>query len=191
MRLLYVNCQDSRSKQKTRALLLLAQTGYDGKKFSQEVVRTDQLVLDAKETVENINSKAKITLDFSALPEQPEKLKTRGNQQLLKLALCNLVMNGCKYSNNQPVNISLGSEDQNIIIIISDQGIGIPEEEMQYIYNPYYRASNAQNYEGFGIGLPLARNIIKIHFGQLSISSQKEIGTKVKVTLPITPNPYA
>ncbi|HCX25178.1 MAG: two-component sensor histidine kinase [Flammeovirgaceae bacterium] len=178
-------------EQKTRALLLLAQTGYDGKKFSQEVVRTDQLVLDAKETVENINSKAKITLDFSALPEQPEKLKTRGNQQLLKLALCNLVMNGCKYSNNQPVNISLGSEDQNIIIIISDQGIGIPEEEMQYIYNPYYRASNAQNYEGFGIGLPLARNIIKIHFGQLSISSQKEIGTKVKVTLPITPNPYA
>ncbi|WP_421872814.1 HAMP domain-containing sensor histidine kinase [Marinoscillum sp.] len=176
--------------QKTKALLLLAQTGYKGKKFTNEIVRTDQLVLDAKETVENINNKASINLDFSSLPDQPEKLKTRGNQQLLKLALCNIVINGCKYSENKPVQVSLGADGDLIHIEVKDVGIGIPDEEMQYIYDPYFRASNAQGYEGYGIGLPLARNIIKIHNGQLFVQSKRDVGTTVHISLPIAQNPY-
>ena len=177
-------------EQKTRALLLLAQTGYDGKKFTKEIVRMDQLVLDAKETVDSINNKAKINLDFSLLPEQPERLKVNGNQQLLKLALCNLIINGCKYSNNNPVMVALDSDAEHIIIFIKDSGIGIPQGEMNYIFDPYYRASNAQRFEGYGIGLSLAKNILRIHSGELMVSSVKDEGTTVKILLPITKNPY-
>ena len=150
----------------------------------------DQLVLDAKETVDSINNKAKINLDFSSLPEQPERLKVNGNQQLLKLALCNLIINGCKYSNNEPVLVALGSDGAHILISIKDSGIGIPEEEMNYIFDPYYRASNAQRFEGYGIGLSLAKNILRIHDGELRVNSIKDRGTTVEIIIPITKNPY-
>ncbi|MEQ8337052.1 MAG: HAMP domain-containing sensor histidine kinase [Cyclobacteriaceae bacterium] len=177
-------------EQKTKALLFLAQTGYDGKKFTEEVVRTDQLILDAKETSERINNKVNISLDFSLLPEMPEKLKIRGNKQLLQLALCNIIVNADKYSNGKPVYITLGSDDNRVIIVIEDNGIGIPSNEMQYIYDPFFRASNTKKYVGYGIGLPLTRNIIKIHNGTLQVDSTEGSGTTVKIYLPIAKNPY-
>ncbi len=177
-------------EQKTKALLFLAQTGYDGKKFANEVVRTDQLILDAKETTESINNKVNISLDFSLLPEMPEKLKIRGNKQLLQLALCNIIVNADKYSNGRPVYITLGSDDEHVIIVIEDNGIGIPSNEIQYIYDPFFRASNTKKYVGYGIGLPLTRNIIKIHNGTLQVDSIEDSGTIVKIYLPIAKNPY-
>ena len=163
----------------------MARTGYDGKKQKFEKVRIDELILDVKNTTENLLGNVNISIDFSLLPESPLKLKIKGNEQLLHLALCNIVMNACKYSNNQPINIALASDDEKVIVIIKDNGIGIPEEEMKYIYDPFFRASNTAQYEGYGIGLPLARNIIKIHNGILLVTSVVNQGTTVRVDLPL------
>ncbi|RAI89314.1 sensor histidine kinase [Algoriphagus yeomjeoni] len=171
-------------QKKTQALLLLAQTGFDGKKQKFGKVRMDQLILDVKETVEKIQTKNKISLDFSLLPENPLLLKVLGNEQLLHLAVSNIVLNACKYSDGQTVNIALAVMDGSIIIIVKDSGIGIPSDEMDYIYDPYFRASNTKNHEGHGIGLPLARNIIRIHDGELRVSSTINKGTTVEIHLP-------
>lgn len=171
--------------QKTKALLTLAQTGYDGKRQRFDKVRVDQLILDVKETVEHINPKNKLKLDFSFLPENPEKLKIKGNEQLIHLAVSNIVLNACKYSDNKPVNIAIGVDQKEVLILIKDRGIGIPEEDMPYIYDPFFRASNTKQYEGYGIGLPLALNIIRIHDGKLSIQSLEQQGTTVEIRLPI------
>ncbi len=170
---------------KTQALLLLAQTGFDGKRQKFGKVRIDQLVLDVKETVGEIQSNSKIQLDFSLLPENPLLLKVLGNEQLLHLAVSNILLNACKYSNGQPVNIGLGVVERDIIIIVKDSGIGIPPTEMDYIFDPYFRASNTTNHEGYGIGLPLARNIVRIHGGKLKITSQLGKGTSVEIHLPL------
>ncbi|MBN7810708.1 HAMP domain-containing histidine kinase [Algoriphagus sp. H41] len=169
---------------KTQALLLLAQTGFDGKRQKFGKVRMDQLILDVKETVEKIQTHSKISLDFSLLPESPLMLKVLGNEQLLHLALSNIVLNACKYSDGKPVNIALGAMEGLIVVIVKDNGIGIPPEEMDYIYDPYFRASNTKNHEGYGIGLPLARNIIRIHDGELKVSSKLNLGTTVEIHLP-------
>lgn len=169
--------------QKTRALLTLAQTGYDGKKQEFVKVRIDQLILDVKDTVEKINPKAKVNIDFSLLPENHVLLKVVANEPLLHLALSNLVMNGCKYSDNQPVRVALGVSAEQVIVLIKDTGIGIPKEELKFIYDPYFRASNTKNHEGYGIGLPLARNIINIHNGKLQVNSEQGKGTVVRVIL--------
>jgi signal transduction histidine kinase len=124
-------------------------------------------------------------MDFSLLPENPEKLKIKGNEQLLLLALCNIVENACKYSDLQPVQIALGASDSMVVIVIKDKGIGIPEKDLPYIFDPYYRASNTSNYEGYGIGLPLSRNIISMHKGELLISSLQGHGTTVQINLPM------
>lgn len=170
---------------KTQALLFLAQTGFNGKVLKFERLRMDQLLWDVKETVEKINSKSSIYIDTSLLPENPLKLKVRGNEQLLHLAFSNIISNGCKYSDYKTVNVSVGASDTHVIIVIRDRGIGIPENELPYIYDPFFRASNTQNYEGYGIGLPLTRNIIRIHKGEIIISSVVNKGTTVQIKLPI------
>src|SRR5690606_9295475 len=120
-------------QKKTQALLLLAQTGFDGKRQKFGKVRMDQLVLDVKETVEKIQTSCKIVLDFSLLPDNPLLLKVLGNEQLLHLAVSNIVLNACKYSNGRPVNIALGVVDSQILVIVKDSGIGIPPAEKEYI----------------------------------------------------------
>ena len=170
---------------KTKALLFLAQTGYSGKTLSFDKVRIDQLLIDVKETMDKIYPKNNVVLDFSLLPEDPLKLKVKGNQQLMHLALSNIIMNACKYSDNKEVQVSLSASNENVIIVVKDQGIGIPEEELQYIYDPFFRASNTKNYDGYGIGLPLTRNVIKIHHGEILVSSSKNKGTTVQIKIPL------
>ncbi|MCP9763858.1 sensor histidine kinase [Lacihabitans soyangensis] len=170
---------------KTQALLFLAQTGFNGKTVKFDKVRMDQLLWDVKATTEKINPKSKIVMDMSRLPENHMKLKVKGNNQLLHLAVSNIIINACKYSKNDPVNVSLDSTDNHILLLIKDTGIGIPENEMDYIYDPFFRASNSKNFEGYGIGLPLTRNIIRMHGGELQVSSIQNVGTTVQIKLPV------
>lgn len=113
------------------------------------------------------------------------KLKVKGNKELLRLAINNLLSNACKYSNNKPVFVSLVATQNEIIINIKDQGIGIPSSEIQFIYDPFYRASNTKAYDGYGIGLPLTRNIIRIHKGSLDVQSIAQQGVSVYIKLPM------
>lgn len=171
--------------EKTNALLFLAQTGFNGKVQQFDKLRVDQLIWDVKATVEKLNPTSSVHIDMSLLPEDPTKLKVKANEQLLHLALTNIISNACKYSNNQRVNISIGASQNDVVIVVRDKGIGIPANELKYIYDPFFRASNTRKYEGYGIGLPLTRNIIKIHQGKMTVSSLVNSGTTVQITLPI------
>ncbi len=169
---------------KTKALLFLAQTGFNGKTVEFSKVRIDQLLWDVKEIIERINSNSSIYLDISLMPDDPMKLKVLANEQLLHLAFTNIVSNACKYSDYKTVRVSIGVSNANVIVVINDQGIGIPEKELSHIYDTFYRASNTKNYEGYGIGLPLTRNIIRMHKGEILVYSEEGKGTTVQVKLP-------
>jgi signal transduction histidine kinase len=169
---------------KIKALLMIAQTGFDGKIQKMDKVRMDQLLWDVIETLRKIDTRNNIFLDTSMLPDNPKKLKVQGNEQLLHLAVTNIIQNGCKYSNFEQVKVSLGATDNDVYLIIKDNGIGIPEVEMNKIYDPFFRASNTNNYEGYGIGLPLARNIVRMHHGELLVSSYENQGTTVQIRFP-------
>ena len=95
-------------------------------------------------------------------------------------------MNGCKYSKNQPVKIKTKVENNSIVIKVRDNGIGIPEKDQQHVFEPFFRASNTSDYEGYGIGLPLTLNIIRLHKGSIGIRSQQDKGTEIQVFLPIS-----
>jgi len=172
-------------KQITQSLLFLAQTGFDGKKQSMGIVRSDQLLWDVKETMDKINPKNQIYIDLSLIPDNPKKLKINGNQPLLLLAFTNIISNACKYSGNKPVKVSIGTSTHEVIIIIQDNGIGIPEAEISHIFNPFFRASNTKNYKGYGIGLSLTRNIVRLHGGRIHIFSKEGEGTTVELGFPL------
>ena len=177
--------QSERLNKISQSLLFLAQIGYKENKLNYTILRTDELILQANEIMNQLVPKNNIKIDFELLPENPKKLKIFGNRELLILAMTNILTNACKYSSNKPVVVSLASTNNEILMIFKDQGIGIPESELPFIYDPFFRASNTAAYDGYGIGLPLTQNIIKIHKGELLVNSVLHKGVTVQVKLPI------
>ncbi len=173
---------------KTQALLFLAQTGFRKSKLVLDKVRVDELLMECKKNFNKIEPDNKIHIDFSNLPENHERLLVVGNKQLLLLALSNLISNGIKYSTNEIVEVKISWDGPDIIITVEDKGIGIPESELPFIFDPFYRASNVDGFEGYGIGLPLARNIIRLHKGELHIMSASGAGVKVEIRIPLRRN---
>lgn len=169
----------------TNSLLHLAQTGYNGRVQEFKLCRVDELLYIVKQSVDDRLPDNKVFLNFELVPDDENKLLIQANEQLLEIALTNIIMNGCKYSDNKPVQITLAAAKAKVIIIIEDSGIGIPKEEIVYIYEPFFRASNTDKFNGYGIGLPLARNIIRMHHGELEVTSEENVGTKIRITFPI------
>ena len=167
------------------SLLSLAQSGFDGKKQRWESIRIDELVMIASESIKKINPDSNIQIDLDDMPTDERMLYVSGNSNLLRLAVTNIISNACKYSDNRMVKIRLLAENNKVIISIADQGIGIPQTELQHIFEPFFRASNAHNYEGHGVGLPLTLNIIRLHKGSIGIRSEVGSGTEIKVFLPV------
>lgn len=167
------------------SLLSLAQSGFDGQKQRWEEIRLDELIWDVKSAIDLINPANQIRIDFSNLPENSESINLNGNLNLLKLAVTNIVNNACKYSDNRIVNLALSVSNRNIVISVKDQGIGIPKDELQHVFEPFFRASNTGRYNGYGVGLPLSLTIIRLHKGTIAIKTDQESGTEMDILLPL------
>ncbi|KYG79992.1 hypothetical protein AWW67_11860 [Roseivirga seohaensis] len=167
-----------------KCLLELAQADHDNKGLIIESIRIDELMLIVKSDIDKIKPENQISFDFSELPETAECLIIQGSQSLLRMVLNNIVENACKFSMNKPVTIKVSANETWVEIEVDDKGIGIPPQELKNIFEHFYRASNARAFNGFGIGLPLAQKVIKIHGGSLIINSKEGEGTNVKISLP-------
>lgn len=168
----------------TGSMLSLAQTGFDGKKEQWTEVRIDELILSVKEAADRIIPENQVSIDFNNLPDDDRKLTVNGNLALLKAAFTNIVLNSCKYSDNKPVRIKISADNAYAIVEIVDEGIGIPDREIGQIFVPFFRASNTAPYKGYGIGLPLTHNIIRMHQGKADVRSRVGEGTRFITYLP-------
>jgi PAS domain S-box-containing protein len=105
---------------------------------------------------------------------------------LLEHILTNLLSNAIKYSPpDSTVSLRLTSESDAVVFEVSDQGIGIPEADQDAIFDPFFRASNADGYKGTGLGLALVKTGVDMHGGSISVRSVANEGTRFTVRLPI------
>lgn len=178
-----IQSQSLRLGNLTESLLKLTQTGYDGKKQVLDVCRIDELLINVKHNLDQIHPDNKIGLRLD-LPENEENLLLPCNTALLELAISNIISNGVKYSDNEAVFAELKADATRILIRITDTGIGIPKEDLPYLYEPFFRGKKAARYNGYGLGLPLAAKIIRMHGGDLSIRSEQERGTIADIVFP-------
>jgi signal transduction histidine kinase len=183
--LLIIQSEAERLENILTSLLGLAQSGFDGQKQRWEDIRLDELIWDVKKSVDLVNPENNIQVDFSGLPQNFDEINLNGNINLLKLAVTNIVNNACKYSDNRIVYLGLSITAANAIISVKDEGIGIPEDELQHVFEPFFRASNTTNYSGYGVGLPLSLNIIRLHRGSIAIKTVQESGTEMNILLPL------
>ncbi|HBH82444.1 MAG: hypothetical protein A2X05_06805 [Bacteroidetes bacterium GWE2_41_25] len=166
-------------------LLQLAQASSEFSEVDFTLIRIDEILWQARKDVHKVNDTYRITINFSESIDDEFKLKVKGNEQLLRTAISNIIDNGCKYSDNHTSEISVNNENNNVIMNFSDKGIGISEEEQQMIFQPFYRAKNAIGTKGHGIGLSLVEKIISLHKGTITVKSEIMKGSTFTIYLPL------
>lgn len=140
-----------------------------------------ELLEKAKNTTLSLYPDAQINLDFS------DTCEITGDPDLIEMALYNLINNAAKYSNPPAhIDITTRTTHNNIVITIRDQGIGIPEKDLDNIFERFFRVNKnlSRKVGGSGLGLSIVKTIIDKHFGSLEVSSVLGKGTVFTVILP-------
>lgn len=176
--------EDIRSLNTTsNRLLLLAQASSESAASTLESLRVDDVIWQARNELIKRNPEYKVEVVMDENMDD-HKLTIPGNEQLVKTALLNLMDNGCKYSGEHEVKVTLKNTSTHFVVIFSDKGIGIEEKDLRNIFEPFYRARNVIRYKGHGIGLSLARRIVTLHKGEISVHSHPGEGSVFTVTFP-------
>lgn len=162
-------------------LLDIARTRYSDITYMKEKARVDEQIFLAREELMRLHPEYNVNVSFASVPDKEEKLSLAGSEQLLRCAFMNLMENGCKYSQNHKVEVLFSFTSNGISMEFIDNGIGIPESALDLVTNPFFRAPNAIQHSGHGLGLTLTAKIVELHRGTLEIFSAIGKGTTVKV----------
>jgi len=139
-----------------------------------------RILEDNKSSFETKN----ISVRFSS---HAENIYVLIDESMIRQSVQNIISNSVLYStNNSTIIISLDIKDTIVTLKISDNGIGIPEKEIENIFSPFFRASNTSKISGSGLGLSLAKEFIDINEGQISVTSSTEEGTSVTILFAST-----
>ena len=154
--------------------------------FARDYVRTEPMErFDLVALVDNICNE----LQDTGLAVQFESDELRapyfGRLLAIKRALTNLIENAVKYGSEAQVTLSLFADG--IKVMVCDQGPGIPESDMEKVFAPFYRLDPARMPEksGSGLGLSVARDIVRAHGGDIVLTNREQGGLQVLVTLPL------
>jgi signal transduction histidine kinase len=165
-----------------QSLLALA----DIDNFSESRLQTTNLVPiveHCKEIILSIHPTAEISFS-SKLPNA----YVLASLQLIDLAIMNLLENAIKYSHKPPkIQILIDSFETDIRLEVRDEGIGIPEADLPYIFDRFYTVDKARSHKsgGTGLGLSIVKTIIEKHGGSVCVASQLGIGSSFTLSLPM------
>ncbi|MEK6480986.1 sensor histidine kinase, partial [Catalinimonas sp. 4WD22] len=120
------------------------------------------------------------------LTSDQETIHVNLDKQFTRNVFLNLLSNALKYSPpHKPVDLIINTNDTSLTVKIIDQGIGIPEDEQQNLFNLFFRARNVTNIEGTGLGLPIVKKYIELMRGEITFESKLEQGSTFTITLPL------
>jgi len=168
----------------SNSLLDLAKASYDPSEIAFKPTRIDEVLLDARQQVQQANPNYKIDIHFENDFENDNQIFINGNEYLLKVAFVNLFENGCKFSEDKQSIVSISFERDKIQLRFIDKGIGISENDLKNIFTPFFRGENKIYADGNGIGLSLTQKIILLHKGIISVTSKQSEGTTFSVEIP-------
>ncbi len=127
-----------------------------------------------------VNENIDLTLDAGDFTD----IKVIGDKSRIRQVIINILDNAIKYTpDGGNVSISVARIQKYVKIVISDNGIGVKRKDLPHIKEKFYKADN--NIRGTGIGLAVADEIIKMHSGEINISSEAGVGTSVEIILPV------
>lgn len=168
-----------------RDLLQLSDMDYKQTKWNKKPI-------DINELLENIYLKIKMSAE-----EKSQNIKLNIEENIgqiiadkdgIEQVILNIITNAIKYTpDNGVIEIAAKSDNEKVAITVKDNGIGIPKEDINRIFERFYRVDKARSREmgGTGLGLSIAKQIIEAHKGEILITSQFNKGTTVDIILPL------
>jgi PAS domain S-box-containing protein len=150
---------------------------------STEAFAIDELLEELCQQMQGITKKDQ-KIEF--ICEKPQTSnEVRLDPKLINNILINLISNAIKFSpENSAIQVKSKLTDNQLIISIKDEGIGIPEAEKKYMFDRFYRMSNAGEIQGTGLGLSIVNHYVNLLKGKIDFTSEENKGTEFTVTLP-------
>jgi two-component system, OmpR family, sensor histidine kinase ArlS len=182
LKTLYIDNQ--RLIQLTNGLLQLAKSEKGDESVQLSPIRIDEVLFEVQDELMHQHTNYQIAIDFEEIPEDDNWVTVLGNKPLLKTVFNNLFDNACKYSEDKLATVNIRFNRRNCIVMVSDKGIGIPNDELDKVFEPFYRTKNASSFKGHGIGLSICKRIIDMHKGRIVVKSEVGEGSTFNIILP-------
>jgi len=159
-------------------------------KLEEGILKADMQAIPPGELLNEIS---KIIADLKLMLKQGQKLKFEEkisdevfvDRQLLKHILINLINNAIKFSGeNGTISVRYETSGEGLMITVKDNGIGISEEDQQHLFERFFRAKNATNIQGTGLGLHIVAKYLELMNGNITLESKLNEGSLFTITIP-------
>jgi len=161
--------------------------GDSGINFQSSKIDLAMLLREVCQSHREIAPGAQIKEELGEVP-----LFVIGDPKLLYLVFSNILSNAIKYSpSGSLINIAAHIESAEVVISVQDRGMGIPEKDLERLFERYYRSSNVSSIAGTGVGLHLVKMVVELHGGEIEVESREGEGASFIVRLPINTSQQA
>jgi two-component system OmpR family sensor kinase len=148
--------------------------------FHEEPVNVTALLCQACQLQRDLTPDALIVETGESQP-----LLVRGDEVLLRQVFGNILDNAVKYSPlHAGVEVVVTATENEVIVVIEDRGIGIPDDALSHVFEHSFRASNTRAVSGSGLGLYVAKTVVDLHQGSIGVASREGSGSRFEVVLP-------
>ncbi len=174
----------------SRRLAALANNVLALSRVESQTILTDAAPFDLTEQLRQIvlmmEQKWKKSGVKICLEENPgEDILCTGNESLLKEVWVNLLDNACKFSaQGSTVELRLGEESRNLLVEVTDQGIGMDDKTRRRMFDQFYQGDTSHKTEGNGLGLAMVKKIVALHEGTVAVQTEPGVGSTFTVRLP-------
>ncbi len=153
--------------------------------FAEGNLNLKQLVETSIRVCTSANPKNKIPVVANFDSSTPDWIL--GDEARVRQILVNLIGNALKFTLEGQITVKVTTESENLLVSITDTGVGIPETDIENIFSPFQQvdSSLSRRYEGTGLGLSIARKLSRLMSGDLSVSSVVGVGTEFVLSLPL------
>lgn len=138
----------------------------------------DRVLADLVARVQSRKKDSSIILEYQKIP------LILGDPNRITQVFENLIGNAMKYAPGSPISIQIRNDPDQVEVLLSDQGPGIPEEHIPYLFERFYRVPNQTEKRGTGLGLFICREIVLAHHGTISVKNREKGGTEFHIAFP-------
>ncbi|MFZ5551471.1 MAG: ATP-binding protein [Bacteroidota bacterium] len=174
-----------RLNEMSHQLLQLTKIDAENINLKMEVIKIDDLIWETKNEFLANNSGCIVKLIVHESAGNENSLSIPGNKQYLKTCFLNLMDNACKFSLDRTAIVEIISDYENLYVRFRDKGIGISENEIPHIFEPFYRGKYTTHVKGYGIGLSIVDKVVRAHKAGIDVSSTINDGTKITISFPL------
>ena len=153
-------------------------------KLSFESINLAKLIAEVADLYDDVAEEKRIKVSTNA----PSDLYLRADRARLRQVLANLVDNAVKYTPiDGRIDIEAAKKGQQVVLLVRDNGVGIPLDELPRIWERLYRGDKSRSQRGLGLGLSLVKAVVQAHHGQVEVAANPNGGSVFSVCLPMLP----